>query len=184
MTYAKVNDQSLVKCPYGFADLRAENPYTDFGANNDIASLYAQTEAAQDGSSIVEVTILPSPEYNRETQRCIQSADPENINGEWVIGWVVTAKTPEELAADLANWRIGAACSPFQGKAALYTAGLLDDVEALIANPATDRLVKLAWDNAGEWRRSSEMISSLSVALSMTDAQVDELFKAAASINA
>lgn len=72
--------------------------------------------------------------------------------------------------------------SPFQAKAALLQAGLLTQVEAVINDPATDPLVKLAWNNATEYKRTSPMIAALAAQLNLTDAQVDDLFTAAATI--
>jgi hypothetical protein len=100
------------------------------------------------------------------------------------LNWQIVDKTREELAADLIAERAAMIVSPYQGKAALYEAGLLDQVEAIIANPATDGLTRLAWNNAGEWRRMSPMIATLSGALSLTDTQVDDLFRAAQQITA
>jgi hypothetical protein len=106
----------------------------------------------------------------------------QDANGNWMTSYVAVDYTAEEIAAKVEQWRSSASCTPFQGKAALFQAGLLDDVEALIANAATDTLTKLAWANAVEWKRNSPMIMSLSTALNMADTQVDDLFKAASQI--
>jgi hypothetical protein len=106
----------------------------------------------------------------------------QDANGNWMTSYVAVDYTAEEIAAKVEQWRQSASCTPFQGKAALFQAGLLDDVEALIANAATDTLTKLAWANAVEWKRNSPMITSLSTALNMADTQVDDLFKAASQI--
>lgn len=108
----------------------------------------------------------------------------EEISGQWFTKYVAVGYTEEELTARTEQWRQSASCSPFQGKAALFNAGLLDDVETLISAAETSTIVKLAWANASEWRRSSQMITSLASALSMTDEQVDDLFKAASQISA
>jgi hypothetical protein len=72
--------------------------------------------------------------------------------------------------------------TPFQAKAALLDAGLLDDIEALIADPATDRKVVLAWNNAITFERLSPMVAGIAVALGWTDEELDDLFAAAAQI--
>lgn len=74
--------------------------------------------------------------------------------------------------------------TPFQAKAALLQAALLDDVEALISDPAADPLVKLAWTNALEYRRLSPMVEGIKTALGWTDEQLDSLFEQAALISA
>lgn len=74
--------------------------------------------------------------------------------------------------------------TPFQAKAALLDAGLLDDIETLMADPTTDRTVVLAWNTVTEFRRLSPMVAGIAAALGWTDEQLDSLFEAAALISA
>lgn len=74
--------------------------------------------------------------------------------------------------------------SRFQARAALHLAGLLPAVEALMADPATDTLARLAWTDAQEFRRTSPTLLAMASALSLTDAQLDQLFATAAGIEA
>lgn len=74
--------------------------------------------------------------------------------------------------------------SRFQAKAALLSAGLLSQVEALITDPATDAMTKLAWDEAIEFNRNSPTVLGLAQALGLSNQQLDDLFIAAAQINA
>ena len=74
--------------------------------------------------------------------------------------------------------------TPFQAKAALLLQGLLGDVEALVSDPATDPLVKLAWTTALEFRRTSPAILGIAQAMGWTEAQLDDLFTLAAGIEA
>ena len=97
--------------------------------------------------------------------------DPFTVDRYAVIGDALVEKVPEIV-------------SRFQARAALFNAGLFEQVETLIANPTTDPLVKFAWADAQEFRRSSPTIASLAAALGMTDEQVDDLFKAAQKITA
>lgn len=106
----------------------------------------------------------------------------EIINGKWFTKYVVVDYTDEELAARLDQWRQSASCTPFQGRVALANAGLLGQVEAAIA--AADEKTKVAWEYALEWRRTSPMIESLMVAMNISEAQADALFKAAQTIQA
>lgn len=73
--------------------------------------------------------------------------------------------------------------TPYQGKAQLLTEGMLSDVEAIVST-STDPYLKLAWNNAIMWERQSPMIASVAAAMGMTDAEVDDLFVAAAQIQA
>ncbi len=74
--------------------------------------------------------------------------------------------------------------SRFQARAALHLAGLLDDVEAMMALPETPVLAKLAWADAQEFKRNSPSLLSISGALGLNDAQLDDLFTVAAGIEA
>lgn len=72
----------------------------------------------------------------------------------------------------------------FQARAALHLAGLLATVDAVIADPATDAMTKLAWADAQTFERTSPTVAGLSVALGLTAAQLDALFVQAAAIRA
>lgn len=74
--------------------------------------------------------------------------------------------------------------SRFQARAALLQAGLLDDIEAYMADPATDPFVKLAWQDAQVFKRNSPTVLSLQPLLGLTDGQLDDLFRFAATISA
>ena len=87
--------------------------------------------------------------------------------------------TPEET---LAAWRATAEVSRFQALAALHLAGKLDDATA--AAEAEGGLVFLAWQNAQVFKRASPMMNALAPALGLDDEALDELFLAAAEIEA
>lgn len=72
----------------------------------------------------------------------------------------------------------------FQAKAALLQADLLNDVEAMMADPETPRIVTLAWTEALHFERQSPTVQSLGSALGLDDAALDSLFVAAAGISA
>lgn len=74
--------------------------------------------------------------------------------------------------------------SRFQAQAALYQAGLLDDVEALMMNPATDPIARLAWVNAQEFKLTSPTIEAVRPALGLTVEQLYDMFRFAATIDA
>ena len=72
--------------------------------------------------------------------------------------------------------------TPFQAKAALLQAGLLDTVKAAIASAPA--ITQLAWSDATEFTRDSPTISTMAGALGLTSVQVDALFVAASAIQA
>jgi len=92
---------------------------------------------------------------------------------------VPTVPTDADL---LATERAGMVVSRFQAKAALMAAGHLPAVETVIA--AADAITKLAWAEAVEMRRTSPMIAGLAGAVGLSDTDLDDLFRAAALIEA
>jgi hypothetical protein len=72
--------------------------------------------------------------------------------------------------------------SRFQALAALSNAGLLTQAQAAVN--AAGGLTLLAWDNAQSFDRTSPTIAALAGPLNLTSAQVDNLFIAAAKIQA
>lgn len=114
---------------------------------------------------------------------------PDGMRARWVMGaWqfvaVSTEPDPQPAPETIEQWRARASVSRFQARAALHLAGLLDQVQALMDNPATDPLARLAWQDAQEFRRSSPTVLSMGAALGMTDPQLDQLFTQAATIQA
>ena len=67
-----------------------------------------------------------------------------------------------------------------QAKLALLSAGLLDDVDAAIAQ--ADRATQIEWEYATEIHRNWPTLRSVQGAIGLTDEQVDGLFIRAASL--
>jgi len=72
----------------------------------------------------------------------------------------------------------------FQALAELSNVGLLAQAQAIIDDPATPELSKLAWENALHFERTSPTLIALAQALGLSDSQLDDLFIAAAQITA
>lgn len=70
------------------------------------------------------------------------------------------------------------AVSAAQAKLALDAAGLLDDVEAMIAAHPV-RAVRIWFADANVWERSHPYVSALGMELSLDDDAIDALFAAA-----
>ena len=77
---------------------------------------------------------------------------------------------------------VPAEVSRFQARAALLQTGYLDDIEAYMADPATDPFVRIAWQDAQVFKRNSPTVLSLQPLLGLTDGQLDDLFRFAATI--
>lgn len=67
-----------------------------------------------------------------------------------------------------------------QARLALLNAGLLDDVEAVIA--AAGREAQLEWEYAAAVDRSNPAVATVQQQEALTDAQIDDLFREAAKL--
>jgi hypothetical protein len=99
--------------------------------------------------------------------------------------WVLEDKTlpPVEDEAD-APPTVPQSVSRFQARAALFEAGKLEQVETLMAAPETPMLMKLAWEDAQEFKRTSPTVAAMAAALSLTEEELDNLFISASQIQA
>lgn len=98
----------------------------------------------------------------------------------WINGrWVFTQPVPESV-------------SRFQARAALLGTpslhedftNMLDEVEAFMASAQVDPLARLAWTDALEFKRTSPTILAIAPLLDLSDDDLDQLFIAAAGIDA
>ena len=89
---------------------------------------------------------------------------------------------PVDPAVALATERAGMVVSRMQARIALHNAGHLAAVEAAVAT--ADPVTQIAWSDAQEFRRSSPTIAALAGAVGLTDEALDDLFRAAALIEA
>lgn len=70
--------------------------------------------------------------------------------------------------------------TPRQVRLLLLSQGLLDQVEAMIAQQ--DQATKITWEFASEFRRDNSLLLALAQNLGLTQGQIDEFFIAAAAI--
>ena len=67
--------------------------------------------------------------------------------------------------------------TPLQARRALLAAGKLDAVNAAVA--AGDQETRLAWEFSASVERNSQFVAALAAAIGLSDAEVDNLFRAA-----
>lgn len=91
---------------------------------------------------------------------------------------------PLSAAEQLELERDGMNVSAFQAKAALMQSGYYDQIKSYMNDPGTDAVTKLAWDEATEFRRRSPTVASLASLLSLSETDIDNLFRLAATIEA
>lgn len=171
--YVLAVDGKIKRYPYTLTDLRRDNPSIDFprDISVELASQYYT----------YPVNDTPQPTFDPNTQYIVWK-NPTYKNNVWTQVWDVADYTPEQLAERILAWRQTAACTPFQGRVALANASLIAQVEAMINDSSTPYETKTAWEYALVWNRTSPLIESLGVALSLTPEQIDDLFKAASII--
>lgn len=89
--HAKIINGQIVQFPYNFMDLRWDYPNVSFPIDMPDEQLAT--------FNMVRVFEQERPEVDRfhvATQKDL----PDLVNGQWVLQWVVTAKTEEQLAQD------------------------------------------------------------------------------------
>ena len=126
----------------------------------------------------------PYLEVTGTTEQRILNGDRYRLvsNGE-VIEFPAQAEIDaEDAAAALAAERASMVVSRFQARAALLQNNLLDTASGAIAQ--ADAMSQLAWEDAQEFRRNSPLVNSIGGALSLTDEQLDDLFRLAKTIEA
>lgn len=81
-------------------------------------------------------------------------------------------------------WRSGASVSMRQARLALLQAGKLSDVDAAIAAlPSPEKeAAQIEWEYAAEVKRTSRLVENLTPALGLSEAEMDGLFKLAATL--
>lgn len=95
--YAEVKGKTLIKYPYLFSDLQADNPYTNYGNNYDVTFWFPQTQTAIDnGYTLSPVTVLPEPTYDPNNEICVSDTNPTLLDGVWTLGWSVSTMTPAQ----------------------------------------------------------------------------------------
>ena len=157
--------------PYSQEQLRADNPGTSFPADIP-AALLAEW-------SVYSVQATPQPDHDPATQR-LAEGQPEQVDDTWVQTWSVIDKAPEEIAAELAEWRAGMSVTPLQIRRALLAQGLLDDVTAFVEQ--ADLETRMAWEYAVQIDRDNALIAAAAAAIGASDEAVDDLFRLAGTL--
>lgn len=180
MTHVLVRNNKIVAYPYSVERLRNDNPRVGF------PTVMVDRKLAEYGMFPVLIAERPTPAMG---ETAVPSETPELVEGQWVLGWTVRAKTPEEVAAE----RDAMSVPRGQFAVAAAGAGLVTEQEALNwaggnSLPATVNAVIDALPQAEQLPARVEALTALNVqrvhplvlmlqaSLGLTDEQTDGLF--------
>ena len=99
--YVKINNDVVKQYPYTIDELRADNPNTSFPKE--------PSEEMLNSWDVYSVGFQAQPDYDSSTQRVEHSAQPELIDGEWIITKTVVDLTDEQIEANQVSLDLGAA---------------------------------------------------------------------------
>ncbi|NVZ08022.1 hypothetical protein HW932_01950 [Allochromatium humboldtianum] len=140
---------------------------------------YSRSDGSFQGSGVTEIQ---NAEVGSTTMMYDGDADtPRYFDGD---RWGDTPTPHGPPAAVLPPLPVPDKVSRFQARAALHMHGLLASVEALMADPETDPIARIAWQDAQEFRRHSPTVEAISTLLELTAEQIDTLFVTAGYIEA
>lgn len=142
----------------------------------------------------------PQPAYNAITER-VQAAAPVLTNlGHWEQVWEVVPRfvdytdaddvlhtAAEQIAAETERLRLASvpqSVTMRQARLALHAAGLLSSVDTAIASmqePAKTAAL-IEWEYASAVERNAGLVPAMAAALGMSEADIDDLFIAAATL--
>lgn len=126
-------------------------------------------------NGVVENVVLVGPEFSPEGDRTLVELPEDSTVS---VGWAYDGTTfiPQEVVPPVPT-----AVTARQARLALLGAGLLDSVEAVLAGMEGPQgaAARIEWEYALEIQRVSPLIDGLAPALGLTDAQIDDLFRAA-----
>lgn len=95
--------------------------------------------------------------------------------------WVQAGNSPEYFAEE-PPIPVPQKVSRFQARAALFNEGFLDQVTLIMTQDSTPMLARLAWQDAQEFERDSNLVNQMGVMLGLNSDQVDDLFRKASLI--
>jgi hypothetical protein len=98
------------------------------------------------------------------------------------LAWLAAGNTPEPYVPPPPA--VPTTVTRFQALAVLAAGGYLPTIRTYIATLDQNNVQRLAWENATDWERTSPTVNAIAAMLGLSDAQVDDLFIAAAQVSA
>lgn len=89
MNYVKANGGVIEKFPYSLRELKKDNPLTSFpkAISNEMLMAYG----------VYPVSVGSAPLIDQRLQKTTLADLPQNVAGEWVLNWLVSDKSQEEI---------------------------------------------------------------------------------------
>lgn len=116
--------------------------------------------------------------------------ETQTLKAYWLgEGWSLMPYTPPpEISPEPVTPVIPDSCSPAQGLVALFalkgvTESAVNAAISAITDPVLRYTTQIAFARATEWRRDSVSTQQLATLLELTDAELDELFVFAVTVN-
>lgn len=100
---------------------------------------------------------------------------PPEVADALSFAWPETEPEPPSVPQEVTN---------FQARAALLRAGLFEVVDAAIMALPRTKEAWQAWEYANTISRGGALVNAMAFSLGLTEAQIDDLFRAAAQIEA
>lgn len=181
--YIKLNENGNI-FPYRLTQLRTDFPQVSFPL-----TLSQETLAEY---NVFPVTITAAPEIT-DTQ-VSELSTPSFSNGSWSVAWEIRDKTPDEIMADRQKMRVfkralnltlsqmPVSTSPNLSAAFPQATNLLQAVDMYEATLNEYDPLRLARRDITEYIRLHPDVDAFKQVLGVTDAQLDELFRAAISL--
>lgn len=108
---------------------------------------------------------------------------PPDVNTDWLFTNGVWVRAPEGTLPQLYNLPVVPdEVSNIQAFEAIRHFGVLPAVQAYMNGLDADDLVRVTWEKATVFKRSSSTLTAISTALGLTDAQIDAMFAYAATV--
>lgn len=165
MTVAAYRDRASGRYPMSLDEVRLLAGVL-FGDEPDTAAL--------DGADVDPVGASTPPAYDPATHMLTEGI-PQQSGGIWRQTWTVSVLPPPPVPEEVTRR---------QAKLALSRAGILPLADAAIAGMQgqAGEEARIDWADAGVFRRDNPLILGIGSTLGLTEAEVDDLFRAAARI--
>lgn len=171
MSYAKIQNGSVIKYPYTWADFEADNNNTNFGVaqtDANMALLFPQTDIAKKGYALVAPAPAAPPTYTASNQFAPVELPPVYVSGVLTQQWAQPVSFIPQLVSGI------------QLRMAVDGSSEYSAIKSFLTSQT--QAIQDAYAGTGQFNRNDVLLASIITANVLTAAQVDALFVAAAGI--